>query len=333
MPIRIPRSWELPERLVTPEAVFLDRRTLGRAAAAGPILAAGLGLPRLAHAEPEVIELALEQAAADPTADLYPAPLNPAFAEAGRPVTDEAVNATYNNYYEFGSHKEIWQRAADLPRRPWAVTFDGLVEEPRTVDIDTLIRAMPLEERIYRHRCVEAWSMVVPWTGFPLAALVAYARPLGSAQYVVLQTFEDPDVAPGQKQTWYPWPYTEGVTMAEATNDLAFLVTGAYGRPAASQFGAPLRLHLPWKYGFKSIKGITRISFAEERPATFWEELVPSEYGFWANVNPEVDHPRWSQATERVLGTDERVPTVIFNGYGEQVAGLYTGLEGEALFM
>ena len=333
MPIRIPRSWELSENLVTPEAVYLDRRSLGRAAAAGSILAAGLALPGAARAEEEVIALSMEQATADPTADLYPAPLNPAYAEAGRPVTDEAVNATYNNYYEFGSHKQIWQRAADLPRRPWAVTFDGLVEETRTVDIDTLIRAMPLEERIYRHRCVEAWSMVVPWTGFPMKALVDYARPLGSARYVVFQTFEDPDVAPGQKQSWYPWPYTDGVTIEEAVNELPFMVTGAYGRTAANQFGAPLRLHLPWKYGFKSVKAITHVTFTEERPSSFWEELVPSEYGFWANVNPEVDHPRWSQASERVLGTDERVPTLLYNGYGEQVASLYAGMEGEDLFM
>lgn len=333
MLIRIPRSWELPERLVTPESVYLDRRALGRALAAGPILAAGLSLGARADEDDEVVVLADEQAASDPTADLYPAPVNPMYADAGRAVTDEAVNATYNNYYEFGSHKEIWQRAAELPRRPWAVTFDGLVEEEKTVDIDTLIRAMALEERIYRHRCVEAWSMVVPWTGFPLKALVDFARPLGSAKYVVLQTFEDPDVAPGQKQSWYPWPYTEGVTVEEAANDLAFLVTGAYGQPAANQFGAPLRLHLPWKYGFKSVKAITRVTLTEERPLTFWEELVPSEYGFWANVNPELDHPRWSQATERVLGTDERVPTVIWNGYGEQVASLYTGMEGEDLFM
>lgn len=333
MLIRIPRSWEISEHLVTPQSVYLDRRSLGRIAAAGPILAAGLTMPGVARADEEVIALAEEQAAGDPTADLYPAPLNPAYADAGRAVTDEAINATYNNYYEFGSHKQIWQRAADLPRRPWAVTFDGLVEEPRTVDIDTLIRAMPLEERIYRHRCVEAWSMVVPWTGFPMKALVEYARPLGSAKYVVLQTFEDPDVAPGQKQSWYPWPYTDGVTIAEATNDLPFMVTGAYGAPAPNQFGAPLRMHLPWKYGFKSVKAITHVSFTEERPSSFWEDLVPSEYGFWANVNPEVDHPRWSQAMERVLGTDERIPTVIYNGYGEQVASLYAGMEGEQLFM
>ncbi len=333
MPIRIPRSWEISENLATPESVYLDRRSLGRAAAAGSILAAGLTLPGAARAEEEVIELADAQAMADPTADLYPAPLDPAYAEAGREVTDMAVNATYNNFYEFGSHKQIWQRAADLQRRPWAVTFDGLVEETRTVDIDTLIRAMPLQERVYRHRCVEAWSMVVPWTGFPLSELVAYAKPLASAKYVVFQTFEDAEIAPGQKQTWYPWPYTDGVTIEEAANDLPFIATGAYGQPMANQFGAPLRLHLPWKYGFKSVKSIVRVTLTEERPRTFWEELVPSEYGFWANVNPEVDHPRWSQASERVIGTDDRIPTQLYNGYGEEVAALYSGLDGEKLFM
>lgn len=334
MLIKAPRSWELPERLAMPESVYLNRRQLAKAIAAGPIVAAAASAPlSAASAEEEVIEQVNAQATADPTLDLYPAPLDAAYADAGRPVTPEAFNATYNNFYEFGSHKQIWQRAEDLQRRPWAVTFDGMVEEEKTVDIDTLIRAMALEERIYRHRCVEAWSMVIPWTGFPLKALVDYARPLGSARYVVMQTFEDPDIAPGQNQFWYPWPYTEGVAMAEAENDLAFIVTGTYGKPMANQFGAPLRLHLPWKYGFKSVKSIVRVTLTDERPITFWEELVPSEYGFWANVNPDVSHPRWSQATERVLGTDERIPTEIYNGYGEQVADLYAGMEGERLFV
>ena len=331
MLIRTPRSWEIPERRATPESCWLNRRNLVKSLAAGPILAAGL--PSVAGAAEDVVELANEQAAADPTADLYPAGTNPAFADAGRPVTPEADNLTYNNFYEFGSHKQIWQRAADLARRPWAVTFDGLVEEPRTIDIDTLIRSVSLEERVYRHRCVEAWSMVVPWAGFSMRDLVALAGPLGSARYVVMQTFEDPDVAPGQGQFWYPWPYTEGVTIEEAANDLAFIVTGAYGKPMANQFGVPLRLHLPWKYGFKSIKSIVRVTFTEERPVSFWEELAGSEYGFWANVNPDVHHPRWSQARERVLGTQETVPTLIYNGYGEEVASLYSGMENESLFM
>ncbi|MBT5432865.1 MAG: protein-methionine-sulfoxide reductase catalytic subunit MsrP, partial [Rhodospirillaceae bacterium] len=304
MLIKSPRAWEIAENLATLESVYMNRRQFAKTVAAGTILAAGASMPfSAARAEEEVVTMANAQAAADPTADLYPAPLNAAYADAGRMITPAQDNLTYNNFYEFGSHKQIWQRAEDLQRRPWAVTFDGLVEEEMTVDIDTLIRAMALEERVYRHRCVEAWSMVVPWTGFPLKALVDYARPLGSAKYVVMQTFEDPGMAPGQEQFWYPWPYTEGVSIQEADNDLAFIVTGAYGQPMANQFGAPLRLHLPWKYGFKSVKSIVRISFTEERPTTFWEELVAKEYGFWANVNPEVSHPRWSQATEKVLGS------------------------------
>jgi sulfoxide reductase catalytic subunit YedY len=191
---------------------------------------------------------------------------------------------------------------------------------------------MPLEERLYRHRCVEAWSFAVPWAGFPMKALVDYAKPLGSAKYVRMETFTDARVAPGQKQFWYPWPYIEGLTMAEATNELAFIGTGAYGRPMAKQNGAPIRLITPWKYGFKSIKSIVRFTFTDKRPVGFWEKLQASEYGFWANVNPDVPHPRWSQKTERLIGTDERRPTLLYNGYGEFVADLYKGLEKERLF-
>jgi methionine sulfoxide reductase catalytic subunit len=172
----------------------------------------------------------------------------------------------------------------------------------------------------------------VPWRGFPMAALVDFAKPLGSAKYVQMETFLDPKTAPGQKEFWYPWPYVEGVTIAEAGNELAFLVTGMYGKPIPKQDGAPLRLVLPWKYGFKSVKSIVHFSFIEKRPVSFWETVQGSEYGFWANVNPEVPHPRWSQATERVLGTNERVPTLKWNGYGEFVAHLYDGLEKERLF-
>jgi sulfoxide reductase catalytic subunit YedY len=175
--------------------------------------------------------------------------------------------------------------------------------------------------------------MTIPWSGFPMKALIDFARPLGSAKYVKMVTFHDPKVASGQKQFWYPWAYTEGLTMAEATNDLAFLVTGTYGHPAAKQHGAPLRLAVPWKYGFKSIKSIVSFTFTDERPKTFWEEVQGREYGFWANVNPAVPHPRWSQATERVLGTADRVPTLLFNGYGEFVAGLYEGMPTDRLFM
>ncbi len=250
-----------------------------------------------------------------------------------RELTSEEDATTYNNFYEYGSHKNIWRAAQELAIRPWTVTFDGMVEQERTVDFDTLIAAMPLEERVYRHRCVEAWAMTVPWSGFPMSSLVDYARPLGSAKYVRMETFQD-DQAPGFRQFWYPWPYVEGLTIEEATNELAFMVTGLYGQPVPRQNGAPLRLAVPWKYGFKSIKSIVRFTFTDERPVSYWEELQDAEYGFWANVNPEVPHPRWSQATERLLGSSDRVPTRLYNGYGEFVASLYDGMEGsERLFM
>ena len=261
------------------------------------------------------------------------APQNPAYVDPGRPITPEDVNTTYNNFYEFGSHKQIYNAAEALQTDPWTITVDGLVDKPFEIGIEDLIAKMPIEQRVYRHRCVEAWSMVVPWIGFPLKALVEMANPQGSAKFVQFQTFQDPEIARGQRQHWYPWPYTEGLTMAEATNDLALMVVGAYGKVLHKPFGAPIRLHTPWKYGFKHIKSIDRITFTEERPVSFWEELQDKEYGFWANVNPEVSHPRWSQASERVLGTDEKIPTLLFNGYGDEVAGLYTDLDvGDALW-
>jgi sulfoxide reductase catalytic subunit YedY len=320
MHIKQIRGWELPVRLVTPEAVFLNRRKFLTGAAGASVMLAG----------------GLAAAETDPSGSLYPAPLNPAFKDAGRAVTAEEINTTFNNFYEFASTKRIAHLAEKLPIRPWEIAFDGEIEKPFTLGIDDLLKKVTLEERIVRHRCVEAWSMVVPWTGFPVKQLFDIARPTGNAKYVMMQTFNMPDVAPGQRPgffTEYPWPYTEGLTMAEAGNELAFMVTGAYGKPLAKSMGAPIRLHVPWKYGFKSIKSVVRISFTAERPKSFWEILGPSEYGFWANVNPDIPHPRWSQATERVLGTDEVVPTIIFNGYGAFVADIYSGLEAERLYM
>ena len=316
------KCWELPERAATPEALFLDRRRVLTGAATLAVMAA---VPGGAQAQ-RIADLA------DPTRDLYPAQRNAAFV-LDRPVTDEAINIAYNNFYEFGSSKTIGRAAQALKLRPWTIRIDGLVETPLELGIDDLVRKMPLEERLYRHRCVEAWGMAIPWTGFPLAKLVALAKPLSSARYLQMQTFQDPAVASGQRQTWYPWPYTEGLTVAEATHDLAFLVTGAYGKPVAKQMGAPLRLAVPWKYGFKSIKSIVRFSFTAERPKSFWESLQAAEYGFWANVNPQVPHPRWSQETEEDIGTKERRPTLLFNGYGEHVAHLYKDLEQERLWV
>ena len=249
-----------------------------------------------------------------------------------RPITDEKTNNNYNNFYEFGSSKTIAKAAQALKLRPWTIRIDGMVEKAQDIGIDDLIRKMPLEERLYRHRCVEAWSMAIAWSGFPFAKLVELAQPLASAKFVRMETFLDSAVASGQRQTWYPWPYVEGLTMAEATNELAFLVTGAYGKPVSKQMGAPLRLAVPWKYGFKSIKSIVRFHFTDRRPKSFWEALQGSEYGFWANVNPQVPHPRWSQATEELIALGERRPTLLFNGYGDYVAHLYKGLDGERLY-
>ena len=271
----------------------------------------------------------------DPTADLYPVERNPTYTLDDRfpEPTPEKLATTYNNFYEFGSHKQISEAAQALEIRPWTVIIDGYVEEAKKVDVDDLIRQMPLEERLYRHRCVEAWSMAVPWSGFPMKALVDFARPTSSAKYVRMETFNDPDMASGQRQFWYPWPYVEGLTIEEATHDLAFIATGLYGKPMPKQNGSPLRLAVPWKYGFKSIKSIVRFSFTEERPVSFWEETQAAEYGFWANVNPEVPHPRWSQAMERPLGGAKKIPTLLYNGYEEFVADLYKDLQDQPLFM
>jgi sulfoxide reductase catalytic subunit YedY len=315
------RGWEIPDSQLTPEYLFFNRRSFMAGAAAT------MALPGAANAQ-RVSDL---DKIPDPTADLYPAKRNEKYA-LDRPITDEKINAHYNNFYEFNSSKEVAAQAQALPIRPWTIKLDGMVEKEQTVGIDDLIRKIGLEERNYRHRCVEAWSMAIAWTGFPFAKLVELAKPLGGAKYVRMETFMDKKVAPGQRQAWYPWPYVEGLTMAEATNELTFLATGAYGHPMAKQHGAPLRLAVPWKYGFKSIKSIVRFSFTDKRPRGMWEDLQESEYGFWANVNPAVPHPRWSQATEEVIGTGERRPTLLFNGYGDYVADIYKDLQSERLW-
>jgi len=330
MPIRKKRAWELPERAATPEKTYINRRRLltglGIAGAIGGAVLAAPALRRLG-ADPAPIV----PPEPDPSAGLYPVARNAAYV-LDRPLTAESDATSYNNFYEFGSHKAIANAAQALRIRPWTVTLDGLVEREQILDVDALLAKMPLEERLYRHRCVEAWSMAVPWSGFALAALVDLARPLGSAKYLRMESFYDPEMAPTQGQGWYPWPYVEGLTLPEATNELAFIATGLYGKPIPRQNGSPLRLAVPWKYGFKSIKSLVRFTFTEERPVGLWEEIQAAEYGFWANVNPDVPHPRWSQASERVLGTNERVPTQLYNGYAEQVAHLYDGLQDERLF-
>ena len=313
MLIRTKPRWAIAESEATPESVFLDRRRLLQGLGLGAIGAAGL-LPREVSAAEGVRR-------------------NGSYTLGDRVLTPEKFASGYNNFYEFSMSKTVTPMSDALKARPWRIRIDGLVEKPIEIDVDDLVRQMPVEERLYRFRCVEAWAMAVPWTGFPLSRLVDFAKPKSGAKYLVMKTFQDKSVAPGQKQFWYPWPYTEGLTIEEARNDLAFMATGIYGKTLPNQHGAPLRLATPWKYGFKSVKSINHFTFSAERPKTFWEALQASEYGFWANVNPAVPHPRWSQASEQVLGSRERRPTLIYNGYGEQVAGLYKGLEGEALFM
>jgi sulfoxide reductase catalytic subunit YedY len=307
------RGWEIAEAAATDPSLLQSRagrRAILRATAGSLAAAALTGSAFAATAIP---------------------PLDPRYPP-GRPITPAKDATTYNNFYEFGEDKDIVGPAQSLKITPWAVELKGLIKQPRTIALDDLKRQMPLEQRVLRHRCVEAWAMTVPWTGFPLARLIALADPLSSAKYVSFTTADQPDNMPGLGQSFYPWPYTEGLALDEATNDLAFMATGMYGADLPKQDGAPIRLLVPWKYGFKSAKSIVTLTFTAKRPATFWESLGPSEYGFWANVNPAVPHPRWSQARERLLGSDEMVPTQLYNGYGEFVASLYKDRQGEDLF-
>ena len=308
----------MPQHMATDEALFLSRREWLKAAGlAGIGIAAGTaGLSAM-----------MGRASAAPITG-FPATRNDSYV-LDRAVTAEQEAITYTNFYEFGSSKTIWRKAQKLETDPWMVTIDGMVEEELKIDAAELITKLgSQEERLYRHRCVEAWAMAVPWTGVPFSELVALARPTSGAKYIRMETFYDPSVAPGQKQSWYPWPYVEGITIEEGMNELALLGTGMYGKGLEKQNGAPLRCVLPWKYGFKGIKSIVKFTFTDQQPVSFWEQLAKNEYGFWANVNPEVAHPRWSQATERMLGSDDRVPTLFYNGYEEQVAGLYAGMDG-----
>jgi methionine sulfoxide reductase catalytic subunit len=299
------RGWEIAESQVTPEAVFLNRRAL----LGGTMgLLAAAGLPPLAHAEP-----------------------NPKYP-AGRPLTAEKDATTYNNYYEFSESKNLWQEAQAMKTSPWTIEFAGMVKQPRKLGLGDLLKQVSLEERIYRHRCVEAWAMTVPWTGFPMTELLRIAEPLGSAKYLAFETVQDKSMS-GLDQPLYPWPYVDGLAIDEAGNELAFMTTGMYGKPLPPQNGGPIRMTTPWKYGFKQVKSVIKVTFTEKRPRCFWQDINAAEYGFWANVNPDVPHPRWSQARERLLGTGETVPTQIYNGYGDFVASLYSDRKSEKLFM
>jgi len=307
---------DLPESDVTPERLYLRRREFLALGAAGAVGALLPGARTLAGPEGESLAVASRSDRAD----------------GEKPTPWESIT-TYNNFYEFGTDKDDPSRnAGSLRTRPWTVSIEGEVKKPQAVDVDTLLKWFPLEERIYRMRCVEAWSMVVPWVGFPLGELVRRVEPTSRAKYVAFQTLLDPKQMPGQRRAVLEWPYVEGLRMDEAVHPLTMLVVGLYGRILPNQDGAPIRLVVPWKYGFKGVKSIVRIRFVEQEPPTTWSRMAPNEYGFYANVNPAVDHPRWSQAKERRIGEFFRRPTLPFNGYGAMVAQLYAGLDPRKLY-
>jgi sulfoxide reductase catalytic subunit YedY len=296
MLIRIPQGWKIPEGQATSESVYFNRRQILAAMALPTMLAA--------------------------------ATRNPQFT-LDRPLTEEWAATSYNNYYEFSTNKqEIRSLAKGFKPRPWTVEISGACAKPQVWSIEDLETKMPIEERLYRHRCVEAWAMAVPWMGFPLSELIRRAEPQAGAKYVRFISVNRPAEMPGIRYSGnYPWPYYEGLRIDEAMNPLSFLVTGIYGKPLPNQNGAPLRLALPWKYGFKSIKAIVRIELVSQQPETFWNKAVPNEYGFYANVNPKRPHPRWSQAVEQLIPNMERVATRPYNGYEKWVAAMYNGSE------
>ena len=242
--------------------------------------------------------------------------------------TSEADATSYNNYYEFGTDKdEPKEQAKNFKAKPWTIAVEGMVKQPKTFDFDELMKGLPLQDRVYRHRCVEGWSMVIPWQGVQLKDVINRCEPLASAKFVEFTTLLDPARMPGQRRSVLPWPYKEALRLDEAVHPLALLVTGMYGKTLPNQNGAPLKLVVPWKYGFKGGKAIVKMRFTDKMPRTTWNDVAPSEYGFYANVNPLVDHPRWTQAKERVIGQFLKIPTLMFNGYSEQVASLYTGMD------
>ncbi|GAB4136717.1 MAG: protein-methionine-sulfoxide reductase catalytic subunit MsrP [Sphingomonadales bacterium] len=313
MPIHIKPRWALPETAATPESVYLNRRAI----------LAGLGLG--------AASLALPARAGEPSGQVLEHRPGP-YSTDETPTPWEDVTG-YNNFYEFGTDKsDPAKHAHRMKTEPWAVRVEGHVAKPGTIGFEDLIRPHPLQERIYRLRCVEAWSMVIPWVGIPLADVIKRFEPTNDAKYIQFVTLHDPEQMPGQRWPVLDWPYVEGLRMDEAMHPLSFLAIGLYGRVLPNQNGAPLRLVVPWKYGFKSIKSIVAMRFVKRQPETSWNKSAPREYGFYANVNPKVDHPRWSQASERRIGGGllsffQRQETLMFNGYGEEVAGLYQGMD------
>ena len=322
--IRIPKLWEIAENQVTSETAYFNRRRFLKT-----LVGAGIGasLMPLTGCQKSSSQTALEASLNLPKLS---AKKNPNFRQVNRPITDEDLAGRYNNFYEFGGTKNIWLKAQKLPTENWQVEVTGLVKKPRIYDLDDLKSRFSLEERIYRFRCVEAWSMVLPWLGFPMRKLIEDVEPTSEAKFVRFTSFYDPEITkgPGLRLGRLPWPYREGLRIEEMANELAFFAVGIYGHELPKQHGAPLRMVIPWKYGFKGAKSIVKIEFVREQPATYWNTLVPNEYDFEANVNPNKPHPRWSQATEKFISkgpniTWERKETLPYNGYGEYVANLY----------
>ena len=309
---------------VTDEAVFLNRRDLLRVGATAAVGSALAGCPLADPAGAKSADTR-DASSLEKLSDVEPAA--PAY-RVDEEATLESDATGYNNFYEFGTDKKDPSRNAHTLRtKPWSIVVDGEVGKPGRVPLETILASAQLEERIYRFRCVETWSMVVPWIGISLGDLLKRFEPTSKARYVSFETLVDREQMPGQRRRVIDWPYREGLRLDEAMHPLAILAVGMYGRVLPNQNGAPIRLIVPWKYGFKSIKSIVRIHFSLKQPNTSWNDLAPDEYGFYANVNPEVDHPRWSQARERKLGTYFKRPTLRFNGYGDQVASLYAGMD------
>jgi sulfoxide reductase catalytic subunit YedY len=315
------RKPNIPSSEITPKSSYLNRRQfITGAAAAGAALAGGFYLRSGSHGDSVV------QASGQKLSGITKSK----YSITEKPTSFQDIT-NYNNYYEFSTDKyEPNGLSKDFHTRPWSVAIDGMVKKRKTLDIDAILKLAPLEERVYRHRCVEGWSMVIPWVGFPLSALIKEADPLPSAKFVAFQTILAPDQMPNQKRDVLPWPYVEGLRMDEAMHPLTILAVGLYDQVLPNVDGAPLRLVVPWKYGFKGIKAIVKVTFTDKMPATTWNLMAPDEYGFYSNVNPTVDHPRWSQATERRIGASlfaPKQPTLMFNGYADQVASLYSGMD------
>ena len=326
------RSVPVKPEEITPEHVYLNRRQFMKGIAAlgvGALLAACAGGSEQPEStQPAAPEEAPDTGMQEPAAPEEAPEASSTTDELGDPLNTYEEITNYNNYYEFTTVKqEVAPLAQEFKTAPWQVEIYGLVNRPLTLSIEDILGKFTLEERIYRLRCVEAWSMVIPWQGFPLSELLKEVEPTDAARYVRFETVMRPEEMPGQRYKSYPWPYQEGLRLDEAMHNLTILATGLYGKPMPAQNGAPIRLVVPWKYGFKSIKGIVKIELVAEEPSTLWSDIAPDEYGFYANVNPEVNHPRWSQGTERRIGEMRRRSTMMFNGYTAEVASLYDGMD------